>query len=160
MTLYEPIEKPTKQDLFDLARLLEAKVSVSERPRSITITVPNQRQQEFSALKPAFDYVSMIHRKGVEYWPTVDTAAREAIARRDRQRHPPGKFDNAGRFYASERCECCLSIKSPSRTHPFLQMVHARTMTHVAQVFDVALPHLRARVREIDLGTAPQVRLS
>lgn len=160
MTLYEPIEKPTKQDLFDLARLLEAKVSISERPRSITISVPNQSQQEFSALKPAFDYVLMIHRNGVDYWYTVDKAAREAIARRDRHRHPPGKFDNAGRFYASERCECCLSIKSPSRTHPFLQMVHARTMIHVAQVFDVELPHLRARVREIDQGTEPKVALS
>ena len=160
MTLYEPIENPTKQDLFEIAKLLGAKVSVSERPRSITISVPDQPQQEFSALKPAFDYVLMIHQHGVNYWSTVDSAAREAIARRDRQRHPPGKFDNAGRFYASERCECCLSIRSPSRAHPFLQMVHARTMLHVAQVFGVALPHLRLRVREIDHGTAPLVALS
>lgn len=159
MTLFEPIEKPTKGNLFDLARLLHAKVGVSERPRSITISVPNQQPQEFRALKPAFDYVLMIHQNGIDYWSNVDKAAREAIARRDRLRHPPGKFDNAGRFYASERCECCLSIKSPSRTHPFLHMVHARTMIHVAQVFDVALPHLRARVREIDQGTVPQVAL-
>ncbi|WP_157943479.1 hypothetical protein [Pseudomonas orientalis] len=49
-----------------------------------------------------------------------------------REIHPEGEFDNARRWYPSERCECCDYIRTPSRAHPFSLMVHARTLEHVA----------------------------
>tara|TARA_R110001606_G_scaffold363430_2_gene517539 strand:+ start:6643 stop:6906 length:264 start_codon:yes stop_codon:yes gene_type:complete len=78
-------------------------------------------------------------------------AAKEFIARRKRITHPKGEFDNAGRFYLdeSEQCECCADIRSPSRTHPFSQMVHARTLKHVCKMFDADEKEVRKIVKDI-----------
>lgn len=83
---------------------------------------------------------------------TLEQAAREFIARRDRTAHPAGKFDNAGRWYPSEHehCECCNAVRSPSRSYPYSYMTHCRTMAHVAHLFGVELSALRAEVKRIE----------
>ncbi len=69
---------------------------------------------------------------------SILAAAHEYIALRDRSIHPVGTFDSAGRFYLATRCECCRSIKSPSRAYPFSHMVHARSIVHVAHAAGLA----------------------
>lgn len=87
---------------------------------------------------------------------TLEQAARTFIARRDRTAHPSGKFDNAGRWYPSEAetCECCDSVRSPSRAHPFSYMVHCRTMKHVANLYGVSVSDLRKEVARLDPDSA------
>lgn len=82
----------------------------------------------------------------------LETAAREYIARRDRTAHPDGKFDGAKRWYPSdaERCECCDSVRSPSRAYPFSYMVHCRTIGHIAALYNVDVKDLRREVKRID----------
>jgi hypothetical protein len=57
-------------------------------------------------------------------------------ARQDRREHPDGEFDKAGRWYPSdlERCECCNSIRYPSRSWPYSLLVHCRSKRHVANL--------------------------
>jgi hypothetical protein len=83
---------------------------------------------------------------------TLETAAREFIARRDRTAHPAGKFDNAGRWYPSEaeECDCCNAVRSPSRSYPYSYMTHCRTMAHVAHLFSVDVKDLRREVKRIE----------
>lgn len=51
----------------------------------------------------------------------------------DRDEHPEGRFDNAGRFYLSEACgKHCDVVRAPSRAIPYPKMQHGRTLTHVA----------------------------
>ena len=87
----------------------------------------------------------------------LERAARTFIARRDRTGHPDGNFDKAGRWYPSEAetCDCCSSVRSPSRAHPFSYMVHCRTMKHVANLFGVSVTDLRSEVRRLDPESAP-----
>ena len=51
-----------------------------------------------------------------------------------RNKHPDGKFDSAGRFYADcgERHECCDYICPPSRSFPYSEMAHCRSLLHVS----------------------------
>lgn len=66
---------------------------------------------------------------------TIDKIFAAAIkynALQSRDIHPEGMIDNAGRFYLYNKCECCAGIRSPSRSHPWSQMVHGRTAIHVA----------------------------
>jgi hypothetical protein len=63
---------------------------------------------------------------------SIFVAAEQYTKLRDRVVHPDGEFDKQGRFSLTTRCECCEGIRSPSRAHPFSQMVHARTLVHVA----------------------------
>lgn len=88
---------------------------------------------------------------------TLEQAARTFIARRDRTAHPAGKFDNAGRWYPSEAetCNCCSSVRSPSRAHPFSYMVHCRTLKHVANLYGVNESELRKEVRRLDPPAKP-----
>ena len=88
---------------------------------------------------------------------TLEQAARTFIARRDRTAHPTGKFDNAGRWYPSEAetCDCCSSVRSPSRAHPFSYMVHCRTLKHVANLYGVNESDLRKEVRRLDPPAKP-----
>lgn len=69
--------------------------------------------------------------------PTVVTAAQAFIKLQERKENPSGSFDNAGRFWLAETCECCRSIRTPSRAFPYSQMVHARTAVHVANAYGV-----------------------
>jgi len=64
----------------------------------------------------------------------IFTAATTYIQLRDREVHPAGSFDSAGRFSLNTRCKCCAGIRSPSRAYPFSEMVHARTVVHVASM--------------------------
>lgn len=88
---------------------------------------------------------------------TLEQAARTFIARRDRSSHPSGKFDNAGRWYPSEAetCDCCSSVRSPSRAHPYSLMVHCRTLKHVANLYGVKESDLRKEVRRLDPPAKP-----
>jgi hypothetical protein len=57
-------------------------------------------------------------------------------SRQDRKSHPDGKFDNAKRWYPSDRekCDCCGNVRGPSRTFPFSYMVHCRTKKHIEEL--------------------------
>lgn len=85
-------------------------------------------------------------------------AAQEYIARRDRQTNPDGKFDSKGRWYPSdaERCDCCNSVRSPSRAYPYSYMVHCRTITHVANLYGVTESDLRKEVRRLEPPAKPE----
>ncbi|MFT9015100.1 MAG: hypothetical protein ABF990_05105 [Acetobacter sp.] len=65
-------------------------------------------------------------------------AAVEYMRRKARKVHPPGTFDNAGRWYADEKTCAVALCRSPSRAWPYSQMKAARTVAHVAEVFDVS----------------------
>ena len=87
---------------------------------------------------------------------TLDTqilkAAQEYLNRRDRVTHPDGEFDKAGRWYpsGSEECDCCSSIRVPSRAYPYSYMVHCRTAAHVANLFGVDVRDVRRAARQIE----------
>lgn len=87
----------------------------------------------------------------------LELAANEYISRRDRKTNPDGKFDKQGRFYPSdtETCDCCRSVRSPSKRFPYSYMVHCRTITHIACLFGVDLKELRKEVKRIDPPSAP-----
>lgn len=78
-------------------------------------------------------------------------AALEYIDRKNRDVHPSGDFDNAGRWEPNgeEWCECCSYIRSPSRSYPFSLIVHCRTVGHIAQLYKVDKSDLRKKVREL-----------
>lgn len=91
-----------------------------------------------------------IERTTVEYSPEVQEAAELYLARRDRMVHPDGEFDSGGRFYLSEYCECCSTIRTPSRRFPYSEMVHARTAIHCAHLLDVSPTDVRRAAKELD----------
>lgn len=70
-----------------------------------------------------------------DIYSRVMVCAREYINRRDRICHPGGSFDSGGRFSLSEKYDCCDGIRSPSRAYPFSEMLHGRTLGHVAHEF-------------------------
>jgi hypothetical protein len=53
--------------------------------------------------------------------------------RQSRAVHPSGDFDKARRWLPSEQeeCECCQTIRYPSRAYPFSLMAHCRTKKHI-----------------------------
>lgn len=51
---------------------------------------------------------------------------------KERESHPDGKRDNAGRFYLNQKYACCIGIRTPSREFPFSEQTHGRTALHVA----------------------------
>ena len=65
----------------------------------------------------------------------IDSAI-EYIKLQNRQIHPAGTFDNAKRFYLDDTFSCC-NVYAPSRAHPFGQMIHGRTLTHVVHKNDI-----------------------
>lgn len=65
------------------------------------------------------------------------SAVVEYRARKDRKIHPGGTFDSAGRFFIAEGCSCCEDIARPTRSHPYGQMNHGRTLGHVAHLHRV-----------------------
>jgi len=81
----------------------------------------------------------------------IQEAVTEYLQLKDRKIHPPGEFDNGGRFYLaeSEKCDCCRGIRSPSRAYPYSEMKHARTLKHVAQKFGVDEKDCRKALREM-----------
>jgi len=72
-------------------------------------------------------------------------AAREYADRQGRRSHPDGKPDKGGRWHPTpaEAQPCCRGIRSPSRAWPWSYMTHCRTMTHIANLYDVDETDLR-----------------
>lgn len=56
--------------------------------------------------------------------------------RQARLENPDGKFDKQGRFDPSpeEWCDCCTSVRAPSRAWPYSYMLHCRTKKHVTNL--------------------------
>jgi len=92
-----------------------------------------------------------------------DQALRDAtttyLARKDRSQHPDGSFDSAKRWYpsASERQDCCDTIRTPSAAYPYSLMVHCRTAEHIAQCFGVEASAVKQAVRQQRPRRAPTV---
>lgn len=63
-------------------------------------------------------------------------AALEYCDRKAPRTHPPGDFDNLGRFFAAERTTSVVFRLRPSAKWPFSEMLAARTATHCAELFD------------------------
>ena len=59
-------------------------------------------------------------------------AIREYLALKARVRNPEGSFDKAGRFYPSQKYECCSAVRPPTRNWPYSLVLHCRTAEHVA----------------------------
>lgn len=82
----------------------------------------------------------------------ITAAARRHLRLRDRLDHPEGTFDNSGRFWLDRQHRCCQSIRTPSRSFPFSQMVHGRTLSHVLHEAGLVdrEREVRAVLKEID----------
>ena len=106
-------------------------------------------------------------KKGFEQWQRLstqrsarlDAAISEYFRRRNRTSHPEGEWDNGGRWYPSEteKCECCNSIRWPSRRWPYSLNKHARSIGHVAQLYKVDPRYLRQRVKEFQTTTGGNI---
>ena len=51
---------------------------------------------------------------------------------KNREIHPAGEFDSAGRFYLNN--SDLVNVRTPSRTWPYSQMVAGRTKKYVKKV--------------------------
>lgn len=82
----------------------------------------------------------------------VRDAARLYRARRERQAHPIGGFDNAGRWYpkGGENTPDCATVRRPSRAYPYSLMLHCRTAAHVAALCGVERTALLRAARLLD----------
>ena len=78
---------------------------------------------------------------------SVKAAVEEYLRRLTRRSHPSGSFDRVGRFTLAQQFDCCAGIRCPSRSWPWSQMTHGRTLRHVAQEFDVGEKALRKAVK-------------
>jgi|GEM_PF-5417453 len=67
-------------------------------------------------------------------------AGTEFHNRKNRLENPPGHFDKAGRFFASERSESVRTCRQPTRSFPYSEMHAARTAAHCAEVFEAEEP--------------------
>lgn len=80
-------------------------------------------------------------------------AAMSFIRRQNRTEHPDGKSvaSTSQAWYPSEKetCECCSSIRTPSRKYPWSLMVHCRTMKHVANLYGIEESVLRECVKRV-----------
>ena len=88
------------------------------------------------------------------YSDAAVAAGREAYLRKHRLAHPHGRFDEAGRFFLGERCDCCAGLRSPSTQRPHLEMLHGRSLTHVATLYEVPTLHVRRLARAFALTHA------
>jgi len=86
------------------------------------------------------------------YENRVLEAAYLYLSRRDRLKHPDGKFDKSGRWYPSETEieSCCKTIRAPSRKWPFSLLVHCRTIRHIANKFTVKELDVRRMARKLE----------
>lgn len=89
-----------------------------------------------------------------DYAARLNNAAEEYIARRDLNKRPAGRNDSGGRWYPAtgERCDCCGSIRSPSRAWPATLFKHCRSVEHVANLFSVNPTDLRRAARAAAKG--------
>ncbi|WP_108836306.1 hypothetical protein [Tateyamaria sp. Alg231-49] len=82
----------------------------------------------------------------------VVDAAKEHLQRKHRISHPEGDFDSGGRFYLAveERRGCCEWIREPSRAHPYSEMLHGRSLRHVAELFEADELEVRRLAKRIE----------
>jgi hypothetical protein len=75
----------------------------------------------------------MQNKNGALYPETTDEIATVHQRRQNREVHPGGTFDKAGRFFpnSDEWSSCCAHVAIPSRAHPYRLMVHCRTLKHI-----------------------------
>ncbi len=71
----------------------------------------------------------------------------EAIARQQRVSHPTGIFYGSGCFTLTERLACCEVISSPTCARPHAEMLHGRSLGHVAQLHGVPRLEVQRLVR-------------
>ena len=83
--------------------------------------------------------------------------ANQYLDLRDRAAHPMGRFDNGGRWYPDAECDCCKSVRSPSRSYPYSLQVHQRTMAHIAMQTGYEAKLLRWAVKRIERERASDV---
>ena len=95
------------------------------------------------------------------YQEKLQKAYEEWRARKDRERHPDGHFDNGGRWYPSdqEEQECCKQIRWPSRRWPYSLLKHCRSIEHVATLYGVSPADLRAYACKVE-GWTDRARLT
>ena len=67
----------------------------------------------------------------------MENAIHEYQELKERKIHPDGKFDSKGRFYLSEKFDCCHGIRVPSTSFPYSEMKHGRTLKHVCAKYKV-----------------------
>lgn len=79
-------------------------------------------------------------------------AAVEYINRKNRNSHPEGSFDKAGRFYPDGNDALALNqnVRAPSREWPYSYMASCRSMAHVCRMLDVDLNVVRRLVKRIE----------
>ncbi len=87
------------------------------------------------------------------YTSAALAAAQEAFSLKHRLSHPPGAFDKAGRFTLHERGVCCDGLRSPSIAYPHSEMLHGRSITHVAHLHGVPKLHVQRLVRALEVST-------
>jgi hypothetical protein len=76
-------------------------------------------------------------------------AAQRFAGLKNRTIHPKGSFDKAGRFYLDTTYSCC-SVRRPSRSYPYSQMVHGRTAEHVSHETGIDASLIRKIAKEIE----------
>lgn len=66
-------------------------------------------------------------------------ASIEFVQRGDGTKTPDGITDPEGRFYPSEAelCECCKTIRQPSKTWGSSLLIHCKTAVHVSVKYGV-----------------------
>ena len=80
---------------------------------------------------------------------TIKEAALRFINLKNRSIHPEGSFDKGGRFYLDTKYSCC-NVRSPSRAHPYSQMVHGRTAEHVSHETGIDVVLIRQAARQLE----------
>lgn len=80
----------------------------------------------------------------------VKIAATVYQERQARLQHPEGEFDDAGRWYPSERerQSCCEAIREPSRRYPHSLNKHCRSLDHICNLYNLT-ERQRAQLRKL-----------
>lgn len=85
--------------------------------------------------KPEIDTSTQSHSNS--FFTQIINCAKAYDNMKNRLTHPKGKFDSASRFYVDKKFACCEQIRSPSRSYPYSQMTHARSLEHIAHEFSL-----------------------
>ena len=81
----------------------------------------------------------------------LERAAEEYESRQRHTRQPVGHYQGGQRWWPDEKSErrsCCVGLREPSYGWPSSLRNHCRTLSHVAELFDVAAADLRRLVKE------------
>jgi hypothetical protein len=92
------------------------------------------------------------------YSPSDLAAGCEYYKRKHRLAHPPGSFDQAGRFKAAERTAHVESVRAPSRRFPYAEMTAARSAKHVAELMGTLPIYVQRICRAMEIEAAAAVK--